>query len=111
MRHDLISLVNGQPGEGAGRPIEGPTRFEQVMAEWDGLHLLVSPFTWDDCLLLVQDLDPELGEQPFLDWFDRWFDVDGRKKPGPNATLGVIHDATPVAVRRAGNHRIRDRLR
>jgi hypothetical protein len=91
MRHDLISLVEGQiAGVLVIRP-KTASVFERFMDEGNGLQLLVSPFTWDQCLLLVQDLDQEAGEQPLLDWFDRWFNPEALKPPGESGIRGVIH--------------------
>ena len=95
MRHDLISLQNGQPSGILVVQSKTQPRFEQVLAEWQGIQLLVRPFTWDRCALLVQDLNEELGEQPFVGWFDRWFDVNGQKRPDDTGTLKVIHSALP----------------
>jgi len=55
---------------------------------WDGLEVILGPFSWQDLLIKLADVPEDVDWSPLRDWFVEWF---REEEDGDGHLLGVIH--------------------
>jgi hypothetical protein len=89
MRVDLAVLTGGAVSDSITVDTETMLSFDEVVFDWDGLGVTLSPFQWNWCEVLAEGTFTEASVEPLIDWFHEWF-VDGEDGDGTEL-LGAVH--------------------
>jgi hypothetical protein len=89
MRVDLAVLTGGTVSDSITVDTETMLSFDEVVFDWDGLGVTLSPFQWNWCEVLAEGTFTEASVEPLIDWFHEWF-VDGEDGDGTEL-LGAVH--------------------
>jgi hypothetical protein len=71
----------------------------EKMLSFDALEFLwteeltvnLEPFKWNEVTLVLSGLGACVDWDPLVDWFEKWFDAEDRREPGPDGLRGVLH--------------------
>ena len=88
VRLDLVSHLEGRAEESLTVDTKEMVSFEAIHLDWGGLKVLLNPFQWQMCPILVEAAGTERMIGTIQDWFLRWFD---RHEAEEGGLKGVVH--------------------
>jgi hypothetical protein len=89
MRVDLADNTAGVVTESITIDTETMLSFDEVVFDWEGLGVTLSPFQWNWCEVLAEGNFTDASVEPLIDWFHEWF-VDSEDGDGTEL-LGAVH--------------------
>jgi hypothetical protein len=92
LRVDMV-VSNGELKE-RSIPIDSEKmlKFAPLSIQWDSqLKLVVAPFCWDSCGVLLKRQTSEDDASAIAAWFMECFDPDDQKSPDDDGLYGVVH--------------------
>jgi len=66
--------------------------FDALQFHWtEALKVDLEPFKWNELTLQLSGVGSCVDWAPLVDWFEKWFDGDDQREPGPDGLCGVVH--------------------